>query len=386
MSILNSVLSTRDLVKQISNSDAEIKKIYAGFDGTAESLQIGNLTPIAALRHLAKAGIKPIILLGGATSTVGDPSGKNTTRKQLKNDSILKNINCIKSQMKKLIPEATIVNNNDWLGNLSFMEFLDKVAQFTSVSSIINLKTFVARLENNDPFNMKELLYPLMQGYDFLWLYENMGCDAQLGGQDQWCNLLTGTNLIQKKYSNETPVVAVTAPLLTDSNGQKMGKSLSGAIYLSEKKIPVYDFWNFWRNVDDSIVKTCLLRFSDFEPIEIDDFIKTDINDAKVKLADFMTTWVHSKEATKNAKNKVKTIFIDKNYEELIDITVSSSKLSEIVAQLKNISMGDAKRLIEGNAVKVNNETIKDISFIINLKKALILIGKKDAFKIVIKS
>lgn len=386
MSILDKVLSTRNLMKQISNSETEVKTIYAGFDGTAESLQIGNLTPIAALRHLSKFGIKPIILLGGATSIVGDPSGKNTTRKQLENNSISKNINCIKSQMKKLLPEATIVNNNDWLGHLSFLEFLDKAAQYTSVSSIVNLKTFAARLENHDPFTMKELLYPLMQGYDFLWLYENMKCDAQLGGQDQWCNLLTGINLIQKKYPNDTSVVAVTAPLLTDSSGQKMGKSLRGAIYLSEEKLSSYDFWSFWRNLDDSLVKTCLLRFSDFDIIEIDDFVKININDAKIKLADFMTTWVHSEEASKNAKIKAKTIFIEKKYEELNHTIVSSSKLSEIVSQLKNISMKEAKILIKGGAVKINNETIKDISFIINLNKAFLLIGKKDAFKIIIKS
>ncbi|WP_342262055.1 tyrosine--tRNA ligase [Alphaproteobacteria bacterium endosymbiont of Tiliacea citrago] len=383
MSVLQKILQERDLLSQISNENVEVKKIYAGFDGTARSLQIGNLTPLAALKHLSKAGIQPIVLLGGATSTVGDPSGKNTTRKQLDKDDVNININILESQIKKLLPGSLIVNNYDWISKLSFMDFLDQVATFLSVSYVIKFKTFADRLANENPLTIKEILYPLMQGYDFLYLFENEGCDAQLGGHDQWCNVLTGVDLIQKKHSKDTNVVAVTSPLLVDSNGNKMGKSLAGAIYLSEELCSVYNFWSFWRNVDDSLVKTCLLRFSDFEIEEINDIVLKDINQAKIKLANYMTTWVHSEEKAAEAQKKASSIFVDRNFNDLIETKVNHCKLSDVVSELKNISSSEAKRLIKSNSVKINEEIINDSSYSFKSGTFLISIGKKSFFKLV---
>lgn len=384
MSILSETLKKRDLFSQISNDQTEIKKIYVGFDGTAKSLQIGNLTPLAALKHLAKTGIQPIVLLGGATSRIGDPSGKKTTRKQLETNEVTENISILENQIKKLLPNATIVNNFDWLSRLSFMDFLENITNLVSVSYLTNFKTFAERLKNNDPLTLKEFLYPMMQGYDFLYLYETMHCDAQLGGNDQWCNVLTGVDLIQKKHSKNTSVVAVTSPLLVDSNGNKMGKSLKGAIYLSEKLCSVYDFWHFWRNIPDDIVTNCLYRLTDFETSEISEWIAQDINHAKIQLADSLTNWVHSKEDAQKAKKQANTIFVEKNFDQLEIIAVQTSKLFEIIAQLKNISNSEAKKLIQNNAIKINEEKISNISYLIEKgKESIISIGKKDVFKII---
>lgn len=383
MSIIKKTLSERDLLSQISHEKTEIKKIYAGFDGTAKSLQIGNLTPIAALKHLAKAGIEPIVVLGGATSRVGDPSGKNTTRKQLYTEDIDLNISIIQQQIKKLLPEAKIVNNADWLSSLSFMEFLDNIANHISVSYILNFKTFSDRLKNSQPLSIKEILYPLMQGYDFLHLFETEQCDAQLGGHDQWCNVLTGVDLIQHKHSKDTSVIAVTSPLLVDRKGHKMGKSVNGAIYLSSEMCAVYDFWNFWRNVDDCLVKTCFLRFTDLPIKNIDSLLsEKDINQAKILLADTITRWVHSEEECEQAKKRATTIFVDKNFDDL-PITISqSNKLSEIIASLNAISNSEAKRLILSGAVKINGKVEKNTALKVHLEPALINIGKKNVFKV----
>lgn len=376
-------LKERELFQNSSNK-INFQTIYTGFDGTADSLQIGNLIPIAALRILNKLNIKIIVVLGGGTSKIGDPSGKSETRKQLETDSINKNLNQIKNQIKKLLPNAIIVNNADWLNSLSFMNFLDQAATFIPVSKIIKLKTFAERLKNNQPFTMKELLYPLLQGYDFLHLFEQNNCTAQLGGQDQWCNLLTGIDLIQSKHGNNIKVTAITCPLLTDSNGKKMGKSLNGAIYLSKEKCSIFDFWNFWRNIDDSIVKTCLLKFTELPLLHIENLVKNDINKAKIELANEITTWIHSKEDAKIAEKQAENLFINKNFDTLQPIIVSTNKLIEIVAKLKNISNSESKELIRNGSVKENDITITNVSHNVQ-NQAIIKIGKKHIFKINIK-
>lgn len=375
----NDILKNRDLFFQ-SHSNTEIKCAYVGFDGTAISLQIGNLTGLAMLRLANLNNIKTIGLVGGATSLIGDPEGKKTTRKKLEKEEVEKNIEGIKNQIQKLCPEAKIVNNIDWISNLTFLDFLTQVAPYYPLSALIKLKTFADRLENNDPLSVQELLYPLIQGYDFAHLYKTYGCNAQFGGHDQWCNLIAGLDLIKRKYAEEN-INIVTAPLLTNSAGQKMGKSVNGAVYINPNLCSVFDFWQFWRNIEDSMVKTCLLRFTLIEVQEINELIEKDINEAKIKLANEVTTWVHSAVDAKNAQNQAKSIFIDKNTDNLETITFKDPKITEIVANLMKISNTEAKKLIKQNAVKIDDEIISS-NFETQKTNFVISIGKKQIFKI----
>lgn len=374
------ILEKRNLLFQFSKK-SNFSTVYAGFDGTAISLQIGNLTPLTALRHLSNANVNIIVLLGGATSKIGDPSGKTETRAQLAEDIVIDNIIKIEQQIRKLLPNAIIVNNYDWISKLDFMNFLDKVAHYVSVSKIINLKTFSERLEKHQPFTIKEMLYPLLQGYDFLHLFEQYNCNAQIGGQDQWCNLLTGTDLIKTKYPNAEPI-AITCPLLVDSSGRKMGKSLNGAIYLSKELCSVYDFWHFWRNIDDQLVKTCLKRFT-LLALEYIEEICQDINKAKIVLANEITTWVHSKEEAIEAAKKAQEIFYNKNYDILNIIAFKANdKLFHIISKLKNISNSEAKKLIENDAILIDDQKTNDTNKICSNGTYIIKIGKKSTFKI----
>lgn len=376
------VLQKRDLIYQFSK-DIKFSVVYAGFDGTAKSLQIGNLTPLSALRHLEAHNIKIIVVLGGATSKIGDPSGKTTTRAQLANDIVEDNIIRIKAQIQKLLPNATIVNNYDWISKVDFMSFLDQIAHYIPVSQIINLKTFAERLDKHQPFTIKEMLYPLLQGYDFLHLFEKYNCSAQIGGQDQWCNLLTGVDLISKKHASES--IAITCPLLVDSNGNKMGKSLSGAIYLSKELCSVNQFWQFWRNIDDCLTKICLKRLTMIDLEIIENIYHKDINQAKILLANEITTWVHSKEEAIEAETQAKEIFINNNYDKIKPISISKSlRLFEIISKIKNISNSASKKLIAEGGVLINDIKNNNIQTILTPSVYIIKIGKKSVFKILI--
>jgi len=376
-------LKKKELLYQQTNTQTkEVTGIYCGFDGTAESLQIGNLHGLAVLRLAYKHNIPTIALVGGATSQVGDPSEKSETRKKIENNQVEINIKNITKQIKKLVPNAKIVNNIDWLAKLNFMDFSEKVAKHISVSSLIKLKTFASRLTNNDPFSTQELIYPLMQAYDFLYLYENENCNTQCGGSDQWCNILTGTELIRKKIeTKENELLGITFPLLTDSNGKKMGKSLKGAIYCSEHMCSIYDFWQFWRNVEDVIVKPCLKKLTTLSVEEIDGI--ENINEAKTILANEITTWIHSKEEATAAQTQAKLIFIEKNTDELTAITVSSNKIIEILVEIKaTASNSNAKKLIEQGAVKIDGKVILQKDHKESKQTFILSVGKKSFYKI----
>jgi len=376
----------------------KINGIYCGFDATAKSLQIGNLLCISFLRLAQKTGIKTIALLGGATTKVGDPTGKNEARKKLEENAISENINQFHGQISRLLPGVKILNNETWLNDWKFMDFLCNTAGNFSLSSLLKLKTFATRLEQNLPLSLQEFMYPIMQAYDFLWLYENEGCNAEFGGGDQWCNILTGVELIHSKYGqnsevyegelnknrSETKALGLTLPLLLNSAGQKMGKSVSGAIYLSGQGT-AFDFWQFWRNIEDSMVIPCLKKFTLLELSEIEKLAKlSNINDAKIALANEVTTWIHGLKSAEMAHNQAQKIFCQKNLDDFEKVVVNSGKLVEIIVATKAVkSNSEAKSLIEQNAVKINNSLITDKEHMENSQEFSLSIGKKKFFKIV---
>jgi len=359
-----------------------ITGVYCGFDATAISLQIGNLLCISLLRLFDKHNVPTIALLGGATTRAGDPVGKMETRKKLANTQIYENLNGIKAQLKQLLPNAKILNNASWLDELKFTHFLELVAHHTPVSALLKLETFANRLKNNDSLNMQELLYPLMQGYDFLWLYEHENCNAEFGGADQWCNILAGVDLIKKKHE-EAKAVGFTIPLLTTPDGKKMGKSVKGAIYLDKNLCSPYDFWQFWRNIDDSLAKPCLKKFTLIDVEEIDAI--TDINQAKIMLANDITTWIHGKEAADNAETQAKSLFIERNLENLQAVEAIGNKLVEIMIQVKSCETNSqAKTLIEQNAVKIDDIIINEKTHAIKPGEHSLSVGKKKFYKIIV--
>lgn len=359
-----------------------ITGVYCGFDATAISLQIGNLLCISLLRLFDNHNVPTIALLGGATTRAGDPVGKMETRKKLANAQIDENLNGIKAQLKRLIPNAKILNNASWLDELKFTHFLELVAHHTPVSALLKLETFATRLKNNDPLNMQELLYPLMQGYDFLWLYEHENCNAEFGGADQWCNVLAGVDLIKKKHE-DAKAVGLTIPLLTTPDGKKMGKSVSGAIYLDENLCSPYDFWQFWRNIDDSLAKPCLKKFTLIDIEEIDTL--NDINQAKIMLANDITTWIHGSDAARNAETQAKSVFVERNLENLQAIEVVGNKLVEIMVQVKACETNSqAKTLIEQNAVKIDDIAITEKTHAIKPGEHSLSVGKKKFYKIIV--
>lgn len=377
------IIKERELFYQTTdlNQEIEITGLYCGFDATAKSLQIGNLLCLSFLRLAQENDIPTIALLGGATTKVGgDPTDKHETRKKIENDTADEFLSGIQKQIKKLLPNSDMVNNADWLNKLTFTDFLEHVARYMPVSTLLKLEMFANRLENHDPLNLQELLYPLMQGYDFLWLSNHKNCNAQIGGSDQWCNILTGANLISK--IEKKLAVGITIPLLTTPDGQKMGKSVNGAIYLDKDLCPIFNFWQFWRNIDDRMVKSCLKKFTLIDVAQIDSI--NNINEAKELLANEITAWVHSPEDAKKAASDAKTIFVERNLDELKLITTHNNKLAEIMVELNAASTNSqAKTLIEQGAVKIDDQVIKQKNHAITHNKEFILaVGKKKFFKI----
>lgn len=415
------ILKKRELFHQATNikdPKFEIKTLYCGFDATAPSLQIGNLLCISFLRLAALHGINIIALLGGATTKVGDPTGKNEARKKLEEDAIENNIKMFESQIRKLLPNAKILNNDSWLSDWKFMDFLNNTAGNFSLSSLLKLKTFSTRLDANMPLSLQEFMYPIMQAYDFLWLYENQGCNAQCGGADQWCNILTGVELAHNKYGkkigndcvcenennenasnnpnsegnsnenahdDETKVIGITLPLLLNSQGQKMGKSVKGAVYLCDDNSSIFDFWQFWRNIEDSMVIPCLKKFTLIDLDEIEKIAALpNINDAKIILANDVTSWIHGKEAAENAYEQAKLIFVERNVDDFEKVIVDTSKLVEIMVKTGAVkSNSEAKSLIEQNAVKINDIVVNNKDHVENASEFALSIGKKKFFKII---
>mmetsp|Transcript_12832 Transcript_12832/g.19459 ORF Transcript_12832/g.19459 Transcript_12832/m.19459 type:complete len:484 (-) Transcript_12832:53-1504(-) len=350
---------------------------YLGFDATADSLHVGSLTQIMILRHLQKSGHRPIVLIGGGTSKVGDPTGKDESRKLMTDDTIQKNTDGISKVFQKFVTfgegptDAMMVNNDDWLSSLKYLEFLrDYGTQFT-INRMMSFESVKQRMAREAPFSFLEFNYMILQAYDFLELNRRFGVKLQLGGSDQWGNMISGTELARK--CDQTQVFALTAPLITTSDGKKMGKSEGGAVWLNADKLSEYDYWQFWRNTGDDDVVRFLKLFTELPLEEIDELAKlegADINKAKIILADEATTMLHGKECLGPIKETIKSMFTGggQSTESLPRIFVSAEDLSgdgvkflDLFTELKlGNSKKEIRRLIQGGGAKVNDEKIQD--------------------------
>ena len=377
------------------------KKIngYIGFDCTAESLHVGSLLQIMCLRLLQKHGHRPIVLLGGGTTRIGDPSGKDKTRKILSEKEIDKNNKNIEKILKNFLDiknpktKPIFVNNYSWLKDLNYISFLRDIGKHFTINKMLSFDSVKTRLEREQSLSYMEFNYMILQAYDFLELNENKNCTLQIGGSDQWGNIVNGVELI-KKYSNRQ-AFGLTTPLITLASGVKMGKTESGAIWLDKKLLSAYDYWQFWRNTDDRDVIKFLKIFTDLETNEINDFENNDINELKVLLANKATMLLHGKKAAQNSEQAAKEAFsgnfLSANLPsvniELKDLDNQMSIIDLIILSKLETSKSEIRRLFKGNAIKINDELIKNEKLIIkkeifNDNYLKLSIGKKRHIKI----
>jgi len=379
--------------------DKERIKAYIGFDCTAESLHVGSLLQIMCLRLLQKNGHRPIVLLGGGTTRIGDPSGKDKTRKILNEEEIEKNIKNIKNILKKFLdndnPETKpiFVNNYTWLKNLNYISFLRDIGKHFTINRMLTFDSVKLRLDREQSLSYMEFNYMILQAYDFLELNKKENCVLQIGGSDQWGNIVNGVELI-KRYSNKQSY-GLTTPLITLASGAKMGKSENGAIWLDEKFLSAYDYWQFWRNTDDRDVLKFLKNFTDLEIDEIKKIENNDINDLKILLANETTSMLHGENAAKNSEQAAKEAFSGNTLgSNLPSIKISSKTVDNkfdiidliILSKLEK-SKSEIRRLVKGNGVKINDEIITDEKLIItndffNENYLKLSIGKKRHLKI----
>ena len=372
-------LVARGLIAQVTD-EKEIRDLinnggatfYIGFDPTADSLHVGHFMALCLMKRLQMAGNKPIALLGGGTGMIGDPSGRTDMRQMMTKETIDHNIECFKQQMSRFIEfgegKARMVNNADWLMNLNYIEVLRDIGPHFSVNRMLTAECYKQRMEKGLSF--LEFNYMIMQSYDFYRLYQDYGCNMQFGGDDQWSNMLGGTELIRRKLGKDA--YAMTITLLLNSEGKKMGKTQSGAVWLDPNKTTPFDFYQYWRNVDDADVLKCIrmLTFLPLEQIdEMDHWEGAQLNEAKEILAYELTSLVHGEEEAVKAKEAAKALFSggvsaenmpeeklsDEDFkEDTIDI------LSLLVAAKLATSRNEARRAVQQGGVSVNNEKITD--------------------------
>tara|TARA_E500000178_G_scaffold47828_1_gene43061 strand:+ start:1035 stop:2237 length:1203 start_codon:yes stop_codon:yes gene_type:complete len=368
------------------------KKIvfYIGFDATADALHAGSLVQLRAIKTLVKHGHKAIVLLGGGTTKIGDPSGKDTSRKILTYKEIQTNIDNFKKIFEHYFRDykknITFINNDEWLSQLNYIELLRDLGSFVSINRMLTFESVKERLKREQSLSFLEFNYMILQSYDFLHLNKKYECDLQIGGSDQWGNIVLGMEIISK--INKKNAFGLTTPLLTTSSGKKMGKTEQGAVWIDQNKFSSYDFYQYWRNVDDNDVEKLLLIFSDLDKEEIKKIVLEDINKAKKNLAYLVTTDCHSEESAKQAEEKAISIFeknMSDNIDE-IDFDIKSQiKIFEAITS-KNLvsSKSEAKRLIEGGGIKLGNDQIKDINHTLTQKDngKILKIGKKKLFKL----
>ncbi len=396
-------LRERGFIKQVVYEDDLYKMLgeqsvsfYIGFDPTADSLHVGHFLALMAMAHMQKAGHKPYALVGGGTGKVGDPSGRTDMRQMMTNDIINHNCERFKKQMSKFLSfdgdnGVVMVNNADWLDNLNYIDFLREVGVHFSVNRMLTAECFKKRMEKGLSF--LEFNYMLMQSYDFLHLFQNYGVALQCGGDDQWSNILAGADLIRRK--EKKPAFAMTFQLLTTSEGIKMGKTQKGALWLDREKTSPYEFYQYWRNINDADVENCLKLLTFVELDEIEELCKHKderINAAKERLAFEVTKIVHSEQDAIEAQNASRAAFvtgdsanmpqseIEKGINQVVDIMVAIN-----VAKSK----GEAKRLIEGGGIKIGDNKVTDIAATVSdedLKSGIVLHkGKKVHIKVTVK-
>jgi len=368
------------------------KKItfYIGFDATADALHAGSLVQLRAIKTLIKHGHEAIVLLGGGTTKIGDPSGKDSARKILSYDEIQNNIDNFKRIFEHYFRDhkqsIKFINNNDWLSTLNYIELLRDVGSHLSINRMLTFESVKERLKREQSLSFLEFNYMVLQSYDFLYLNKNYQCDLQIGGSDQWGNIVLGMEIISK--INKKDAFGLTTPLLTTSTGKKMGKTEQGAVWIDQQKYSSYDFYQYWRNVDDKDVKKLLLIFSDLKTDEINELITNDINAAKKKLAFCVTADCHSEISAKEAEEKAISIFEKKSIDQLdvIDLTESNSlNILDVISSYNIVpSKSEVKRLITGGGIKIENESIINHNYTfskIDNGKTL-KVGKKKIFKL----
>ncbi len=373
-------------------------KAYIGFDCTASSLHVGSLLQIMCLRLLQKHGHQPIVLLGGGTTRIGDPSGKEETRKILSEKQIEKNIKNIekifkiflKTKNPKLKP--IFVNNYKWLSKLNYIKFLREIGKHFTINKMLSFDSVKLRLDREQSLSYMEFNYMILQAYDFLELNKTKNCVMQIGGSDQWGNIVNGVELI-KRYSSKQ-VFGLTTPLITLASGAKMGKTEKGAVWLNEKLLSSYDYWQFWRNTDDRDVIKFLKMFTDLSISKIEKIKDSNINELKILLANETTNMLHGKPASLNAEKTAKATFVSGGSgDELPEIQIKKSslklgiKILDLLSSNKIMSSkSEARRAIQSNALKINNQILTDENKIVllndfnNSKDLKISFGKKKHY------
>ena len=393
-------LKRRGLLAQLTDEE-EIKELinagkatfYIGFDPTADSLHVGHFMALCLMKRLQMAGNKPIALLGGGTGMIGDPSGKSDMRKMLTKETIEHNVACFKKQMSRFIDfsdgKALVVNNADWLMNLNYIDVLRDVGACFSVNKMLTFECYKQRLERGLTF--LEFNYMIMQSYDFYRLFQDYGCNMQFGGDDQWANMLGGTELIRKKLGKDA--YAMTITLLLNSEGKKMGKTEKGAVWLDPEKTSPYEFYQYWRNVGDADVIKCLKMLT-FVPIEeIEEMEKhmegAEYNKAKELLAYELTKLVHGKEEADKADAAAKAIFAGGgNSDDMPSTTIAAADLTDgkigILTLLVKCGLcpsnGEARRLVTQNGIAVNGEKFTDPKGLVDLSEPVVIKKGKKIF------
>ena len=384
----------------INNGEATF---YIGFDPTADSLHVGHFMALCLMKRLQMAGNRPIALLGGGTGMIGDPSGKTEMRKMMTKETIDHNIECFKKQMSRFIDfsegKAIMVNNADWLLSLNYVELLREVGADFHVNNMLRAECYKQRLERDGGLSFLEFNYMIMQSYDFLELYRRYGCNLQFGGDDQWSNMLGGRELIRKKYG-EKKADAMTITLLLTSEGQKMGKTVGGAVWLDPDKTSPYEFYQYWRNVNDADVLKCI-RMLTFLPLEEIDKMDTwegaQLNTAKEILAYELTKLVHGEEEAEKAQNAARSIFSSGDSVDMPTVEIGEDDLKEGKIDIQAIlvkcgfatSRSDARRCVEGGGVSVDKDKITDAFQTFNAddfkEGRVIRKGKKNFKKVIFK-
>ncbi|AST56896.1 tyrosyl-tRNA synthetase [Thermoanaerobacterium thermosaccharolyticum] len=399
------VLKERNYIQQMTHED-EIKELlekekvtfYIGFDPTADSLHVGHFLQLMVMAHMQRAGHRPIVLIGGGTAMVGDPTGKTDMRKMLTKEEISHNAEAFKKQMSRFIDfsdgKAILANNADWLLNLNYVEFLRDIGVHFSVNKMLTAECFKTRLERGLSF--LEFNYMLMQAYDFLMLNKKYGCVLEMGGDDQWSNILAGVDLVRRKEGKQA--YGMTFTLLTTSEGKKMGKTEKGAVWLDAEKTPPYDFYQYWRNIDDSDVEKCLslLTFLPMDEVRRLGSLKDkEINEAKKVLAYEVTKLVHGEDEARKAQKAAEALFegsgdLSNVPTSIITHDMLGSSLLDVLTKTNIIpSKSEGRRLITQGGLYVNDENVKDINAVVTedmFKQGYMLVrkGKKSYNKIVI--
>ena len=351
---------------------------YIGFDVTADSLHVGNLVQIMLLRRLQQAGHKPIVLMGGGTTKVGDPSGKDEMRKLLDDEGIKSNFAKIRDSFENFLTfgdgptDAIMVNNDDWLSKLEYIPFLRDVGRHFTINRMLTFDSVKLRLEREQPLTFLEFNYMLLQAYDFVELSRQYGCQLQLGGSDQWGNIVNGIELGRRIDGAE--LFGVTTPLITKADGSKMGKSVDGAIWLNAARLSPYDYWQFWRNTDDRDVGKFMRLFTDLDLVEIarlESLQGSEINEAKKVLADAATAMAHGEKAAREAAETAQKTFEQGGAGGDLPVHIVENGEISLLDALVEIgfcaSKGEAKRLIAGGGARLDDEPVKDAGHMVSV-------------------